>query len=393
MVIKDVKIDQLQWKSVLGWRVLHKDIEANNSQLVLVFGSRMILTQKGEELLNDLRSMYPKAIIAGCSTAGEIHNENINDDSLVATAVYFEKCHIESASISGQMLCGNDYRSGSKLAKSIKHCDLAHVMVLANGSAVNGSELIRGIYHNLPKNIAVTGGLAGDGDRFDTTIVFLDSIKKKSIATIIGFYGKDLAVGFGSQGGWDSFGPKRVITRAEGNLLYELDGQPALDIYEKYLGDYSHGLPATGLLFPINVELTNCNSSVVRTLLAIDSNTRSVTFAGDVPEGANCQLMKGNLNRLVDGSMDAAFQSVRKIQSSEERIEPQLAILISCVGRKMLLKQRTVEELKVVRNVVGEECTLAGFYSYGEIAPHNNMLTPILHNQTMTITTLSENNG
>ena len=69
-----------------------------------------------------------------------------------------------------------------------------------------------------------------------------------------GFYGNAIRVGHGSAGGWDQFGPRRKVSESIANVLFELDGQPALDLYERYLGPGdSEGLPSSALLFPIQV--------------------------------------------------------------------------------------------------------------------------------------------
>jgi hypothetical protein len=231
----------------------------------------------------------------------------------------------------------------------------------------------------------VTGGLSGDGARFERTAVCVDGPHPSEQVVAIGLYGKSLRIGCGSLGGWDPFGPERRITKSAGNVLLELDGEPALDLYKRYLGNDAAGLPASGLLFPLAIR-TGGEEPVVRTILGIDEATRSLTFAGDVPEGYRARLMKANFERLLDGASGAAKASLLGVGLES----PDLAILISCVGRKLVLKQRIEEEVEGVRHVLGEATVLAGFYSYGEISPFTPLAPCALHNQTMTITTISE---
>jgi hypothetical protein len=228
--------------------------------------------------------------------------------------------------------------------------------------------------------------MAGDGARFGETLVFQDDAPHPDTIAALGLYGRRLKVGFGSLGGWDSFGPDRLITKATANVLYELDGQSALGLYKQYLGEHAKGLPATGLLFPLSIRTQSGETPVVRTILSIDEAAQSMTFAGDVPEGAYARLMKANFDRLIDGATGAARTSYQAIAS----ITPELAILISCVGRKLVLKQRIEEEVEAVRDVLGAGAALTGFYSYGEISPFTPGARCELHNQTMTITALSE---
>jgi hypothetical protein len=140
------------------------------------------------------------------------------------------------------------------------------------------------------------------------------------------------------------------------------------------------------LLFPLCIRSDRANRGVVRTILSVSDADNSMTFAGDIVEGSFAQLMRANFDRLIDGASDAARVSAGAIADRA----PDLALLISCVGRKMVLKQRVEEEVEGVRDIVGPATTLAGFYSYGEISPFTPGAKCELHNQTMTITTLAE---
>jgi hypothetical protein len=231
----------------------------------------------------------------------------------------------------------------------------------------------------------LTGGLAGDGDRFQQTLVLWDGSPEPDQIAVLGLYGDRIKVGFGSLGGWDAFGPERLVTRSAGNILYELDGQPALALYKKYLGEHARNLPASGLLFPLSLR-NAAGGSVVRTILGVNEAEHSLTFAGDLPQGGHVRLMKANVDRLIDGAVGAAQTSY----AAMGKTSPELALLISCVGRKLVLKQRIEEEVEGVQEILGQETVLAGFYSYGEISPFNPSVACELHNQTMTITSLSE---
>ncbi|HLZ17996.1 MAG TPA: FIST N-terminal domain-containing protein, partial [Smithellaceae bacterium] len=329
--------------------------------------------------------MYPGAHLFGCSTAGEICGTSVFDDTLVATAVHFEKTEISGAQLDLDGI-SSSFEAGRMLAQTIKQEDLCHVFVLSDGLSVNGSELVKGLASELPEDVTITGGLAGNGDRFEETYVFWDDLPARNTLAILGLSGRHLKVGYGSMGGWDPFGPERIITRSKENLLYELDGQSALEIYKKYLGEYAAELPAAGLLFPLSIRTKTGETGIVRTILAVNEEEKSMTFAGDIPEGAYARFMKANFERLIDGANGAAVRSREGLGASA----PELAILISCVGRKLVLKQRTEEEVEAVRDVLGGNPKLTGFYSYGEISPFMTGAPCALHNQTMTITTFTE---
>jgi hypothetical protein len=383
-----VRIEQVSWSEGAGWAPHPPGNGAPrlSPPIVFVFGSRAVLSREGA--LDEVIRAFPAAYIAGCSTAGEICREHVFDDTLVVTALELERSRVECVSIDlpdaeGSTAAGRTL--ALRLAQLSRNNDLRHIIVLSEGLHVNGSDLVRAFRDHLPQNVAVTGGLSGDGARFEQTLVVAGGVAKTGMVVAIGFYGSSFSVGYGSVGGWDPFGPDRLVTRSAGNVLYELDGQSALALYKKYLGDQARDLPASGLLFPLAIRTEEYDQGLVRTVLAVDDEADSMTFAGDIPEGCNARLMKANFDRLIDGAVGAA-----KISHETLHCHPEFALLISCVGRKMVLQQRIEEEVEGVREIVGPETVLAGFYSYGEIGPFSTNARCELHNETMTVTTFSE---
>lgn len=369
------------YRSDTGWSVQSFPALDSPDTLVLVFGAPRFADDR--RALDDLRRAYPQSHIAGCSTAGEIHGTQVEDDSLSVAVMQLEKGRIRSAR-SPVDDAKHSFEAGAAIADSLLGDDLRGVFVLSDGLKVNGSELVRGLTSNLPRDVAITGGLAGDGPRFQRTWTLDDGVPASGSVTAIGLYGRDVHVGHGSKGGWDLFGPERRVTKSSGNVLYELDGRPALELYKEYLGERAAGLPATALLFPLALRRTREDGeTVVRTVLAVDEAAQSMTFAGDVPQGATAQLMRANFDRLVDGAHDAA-QMV-----DTAGVGDVLAVAISCVGRRLVLGERTEEEVEATLDVLPANARQIGFYSYGEISPLSNGSCD-LHNQTMTLTTVRE---
>jgi hypothetical protein len=354
------------------------------AQLALVFGPMSAL--HNPETWAELRALYPAARLVGCSTAGEIAGPRVLDDTLVVTAIAFEHGHVAVASV--RLHDAPDSEAlGRLLASRLPRAGLVHAFVLSDGIHVNGSALVSGITGELGAGIAVTGGLSADGARFTRTAVCVDGPTPSSQVVAVGLYGDRLKIGYGSRGGWEPFGPERRITRSAQNVLYELDGEPAFDLYRRYLGEHADGLPASGLMFPLAIRpgTEGEGPAVVRTILAVDGDRGSLRFAGDVPTGYRARLMRASFERLVEGASGASRAS---IDQGDPQVE--LAILISCVGRRLVLKQRVEEEVEAVRDVLAPGAMMTGFYSYGEIAPFSSLEPCTFHNQTMTITTLSE---
>jgi hypothetical protein len=373
---------QFMWSAAASWTGDRSDRDSIN--LVLYFGSRRGLAETAR--FNELRAIFPEAHILGCSTGGQICNDDVLDDEISALAIGFDatKLKLVHEPVAG----ARDSRAcGSAIGRALMGDGLAGIFVLSDGLNVNGSELVAGITSVTGKNIPLTGGLAGDGAEFGETLVGADDAPRSHRVAAVGFYGDAIRIGHGSAGGWDVFGPRRRITKSGGNVLFELDGGPALDLYERYLGEEeAKGLPGTALLFPLQIRNPQQpESEVVRTVLAVDREKRSMTFAGDVPEGWTAQLMRGNFDRLSAGAADAARQAQPGIGEGDS-----VAILVSCIGRRLLMGQRTTDELEAAAAELGAHTLRLGFYSYGEISPHATSGACELHNQTMTVTAFHE---
>lgn len=378
-----MKTEQKQWTVEGGWQEISSGGIADSANLVFVFGSRTLLEDASK--YEEVKSFYPNAEIILSSTSGEILEDLVYDDSLAVTAVSFEKTQLKTVSLNiGDVT--DSFEAGVELSKSLAGENLRHVFILSDGLHVNGSEIVKGINSSIKSGIPCTGGLAGDAAKFEKTLVGLNGQPRENLIVAIGFYGDSLEVGYGSVGGWDNFGAERLVTRSEGNVLYELDGESALDLYKMYLGDKAKELPGSALLFPLGLKFDEDSDTIVRTVLAVNEEKNSMTFAGDIPEGCYVRLMKANFDKLIDGANLAAEHTTHKGGGSSDK----LAILISCVGRKLILGQRIDEEVEAVQGVLGNGTTITGFYSYGEISPVVESSRCELHNQTMTITTFAE---
>ncbi|WP_262732247.1 FIST signal transduction protein [Gaetbulibacter sp. NE] len=377
-----MKTVQLRKQQDQGWEYLSNDITLKQP-LVLVFGNRFLLEDEG--IYDELRQKFPDGHLVFGSTSGDITSQFVSDDSITVTAIEFERStfQIKRSNVLNSDL--DSFKTGQDLVNQFDQEGLKHVFVISEGSFINGSQLTKGMNAASDNELLVTGGLCGDAARFEKTLAAYNENPKQGEIIAIGFYGETFEASFAIHGGWTPFGPERIVTSSESNVLFELDGQPALDLYKKYLGEKSKELPAAALLYPLNVLSANEKQSYVRTILNIDEETNAMVLAGDIPENSRVQLMMTNVDNIANASELAAKQAIEK-----RKTKPQLALLVSCIGRKLVLDQRVEEEIEEVVSIVGNDTTICGFYSYGEIAPFNLEINCQLHNQTMTITLISE---
>ena len=357
--------------------------EPLKNPLVLVFGNRYILEDKG--IYNEVKDLFPSGHIVFGTTSGEILEDSVYENSAVLTAIELEKGSFLVKRENVANFDNDDACLGEHLMQTFPSENLKHLFLVSEGSTVNGSALIAGFEKNKNKGVGLSGGLCGDDGRFEKTLSSYNQNPKEGEIVAIGFYGESLEITSANYGGWMPFGPERLITKSKDNILHELDGKPALDLYKKYLGEKAKELPESALLFPLSVRYPDEEVAMVRTILNIDETNNTMIVAGDVPEGSKVQLMMSTVDDIANGARTAAKYAMNK-----RKTPPELALLISCVGRKLVMGQRTEEEVDEVISVIGENSVVTGFYSYGEMAPFADQEACKLHNQTMTLTLLSE---
>ncbi len=377
MIIETLKYVDNNWKISSENPTL-----TEGADIVFTFGDREVF--KRSDPYTKLRSLYPNAHIVGCTSSGNILGDSVSDAPIVATAVSLDSGTVQ---ISVEDFNSEDDQNevSQRVVSGLPRENLKHIFILSDGLNMNGSFLAQGANKAVDQTVSITGGLAGDGTKFEETWVIADEEAKQNRVVAIGFYGDAITVGSGCFAGWDEFGILRKITKSKDNIVYEIDDQPALELYKKYLGEYAEDLPGSGLRFPFSIKINEEAIPVIRTVLGIDEETQSLIFAGDVPEGYLARLMKTNTDGLIDGSEIAA----KRIEKTNTKNA--LGLVISCVGRRLVLNQLTDEELESISSTLGKNVQLVGFYSYGELAPFSDELMACqLHNQTMTLTVIYE---
>lgn len=360
-------------------------LKAIDSQIIFIFSSNDIL--ENSFIIEALRKEMPQARLMGCSTSGEIGN-SIEDNSVTLLGLHFDKTRYEFTSVPLTHM-EQSYDVGNAVAKNLLKDDLKAIFLLAPGVNINGSEITKGMKDALPGNVSVSGGMAGDGLMFEKTYVLLDDHVSDTQAVALGLYGEHIHVKCASNGGWKPFGPLRRVTKADKNILCELDGKPALALYKEYLGDKTAGLPTSGLFYPMAImqgwDQGKDQSGLIRTVYGIDEKTNCIVLGGNVETGSILSLMYAGTPELAEGARMAAEKALEGQAPNTDSA----AICVSCVGRRLVMGGDTEEELDAVRACL-KDVPIAGFYSNGEICHQEGTNQPEFFNQTMTITYIAE---
>ena len=373
MIIETLAFTDTQWQK-FEQKILTKE----SVDLVFVFGDIDTVEKYNHYKL--LQTFYPKAQIIITSTAGNILDTSIDTYSAVATAICFNKAYVKACSL--QIGSNSTKDKIQHSINSLQNDDLKHLFLFGPGIQ-NEANFLDTL--EIKAGVTISGGFAGDAFRFDHTYQQLNNQGSQNTFIIIGLYGSTLHIETSSETGWQEFGSQRVITKAKKNIIYEIDNQPAIELYKRYLGKRANDLPKSALRFPLSIkDHQNDKSRVVRALTQINQDN-SLTFSAEIKEGSIVKLMKTN----VHNTLDSAFLAAKKIRPFNSNSS--LTLVISCCARRNVLKQFSEEEVELIQDILTTKTQLIGFYSYGEIAPiHKIEEKSILRNHTLTITTIYE---
>ncbi len=378
-----MQVQRFDWTCDAGW-LAPIPVDADpTASLILSFGP---VDSPDADWFADVAARWPGATHVYCSGGGQISQAVVDDDRVTVSVLHFTTATVHAVQRDGVAI-ERSHAIGTDIGRSFADlADLQHVLVFAEGLSLNGAQFVDGLNTSLPAHVSVSGGLASNGPALTRTVVGLNGVPAPGRVVAIGLAGESLRIGTGSVGGWDHFGPERIVSRSNGTVVYTLDGEIALQVYKRYLGAFASELPGSALLFPLAVRAHAEAPVTVRTILSIDEAEGSLRFAGDIAQGSTVRLMRATTDKLIDGAGEAA----RAAHASNPNAS--LTLCISCIGRRAIMRSRVEEETEEVV-LVSAGSPVIGFYGNGEIAPPSDgrdFARAVLHNQTMTITTIGE---
>lgn len=380
----------LSWSKESGW-IAPKPLPAKQQLILLFVDSRCFDDSDREspsydqvsKAVGELTRHYPLALVVGCSASPRIIGAEFADAPVIGMLLTFEHTEVQTFTLA--VTAGEERHAADQIGQALDRDGLQHILLFSDGLHLSTSRLVAQLNTQFSGTSNISGGMAGDGDQFRQTFVISDQTIQQKALVAVGFYGSQLQVATGAGNGWNSFGPKRLVSRSEGRRVYSFDDQSALSLYKKYLGPFADNLPQSALYFPIAVSVSS-NSEIIRTVFDVDESTGSLLFSDDVPQGRVARFMKANSDRLID----AAEETANQVRSHLRAKDGQFALVVSCIGRYLVMGERSIEELEAVQAAL-PDTPMMGFYSYGEMSGvHPGDQQCELHNQTMTLILMAE---
>lgn len=378
-----MQVEQKKWSKAKGWNTLSHHTLKKQANLVLVFGSTRLV--QDQRMFDEIRAMYPTAEVVLSSGAGEIMSGQVDTDTLHTTAIYFECTTIKTIEIDLKNV-KDSFDAGAHISAQLDKDRLCGLMIFSNGNLINGSHLLTGLQLNLSESIPITGGLAGSYSLSSSTYTGLNHIGQLGKVVGIGLYGHHLKIGHASKSGYTPFGPEIFITKSSNNVLFELNNEPIFDFYKKYVDTIFEDIEEAMCTYPLGIKIEHQQERLLRSFVRYNKKNRGAIFAGDMPEGAKVRMMRSNIHLMIDAAKEATIASGKNFGIKN----PDLLLCVSCIRRKTVLDTWVNEEMESVHQAFDAKVPMAGFYSYGEIAPQSPNQKSELHNHTITITALEE---
>jgi hypothetical protein len=338
-----------------------------------------------EALVKGVQAAIGPRPLIGCTTDGEIAAAGFSTGSAVIGGIVSDQLEFEIASVSA--IGANSREQGRRLGARFSD-SVRYIQLFSDGITGDGSALLRGLQSALTAETPIAGGTSGDGGKFIQTWQFVGDQILSDAAVAIGFCG-EFRLGTGVESGWTPIGLPKKVTRAQGNILYELNGESALKVYERYLGRHAKNLPAVGVEYPLGLidptQGTEGCPMLLRATMSVDRDAGAIRFAGEIPEGTMVYLTCGDHGSILDATQKATRRAMAELGDTTP---PAMVFFYSCMARKMLLGLRTPEELEGLKSQLPPEVPILGFYTYGEYCRPMQGLPSVLHNETATISVI-----
>ncbi|OGI95373.1 hypothetical protein A2917_02290 [Candidatus Nomurabacteria bacterium RIFCSPLOWO2_01_FULL_42_17] len=365
-----------------------------NPDLLIVFSSVKYDQQK---VIDGVRSVAKEALLVGSSTSGEITTAGPMKEHSVAIMA------IKSPEIKyfvgvGENILANPRLAGKMAADKVKEQagdSLKAFMMMPDVLVGNGADIVRGVLDSLGAHFPVVGGASGDDFAFKKTYQYVNDKVYSGAVVGLGLVG-NFKIGIGVKHGWIPVGESMKVTKSEGAVIHEINGAPAVKIYEDYFGEEAkimrtEALAKLAITYPLGMKVAGSDELLIRDPITVDEHG-SITCAAEIPEGSEVRLMVGSREEAVKVAKIAAENAVAQLEGSA----PKAVIIFNCIARNKLFGEKSGDEINAIQQAIGKEVPLIGFYTYGEQAPLGGEVKNIeqcnsaFHNETVVICVLAD---
>jgi hypothetical protein len=345
------------------------------------------------ELVHGINEASGKAPLIGCSDAGQITNDGPSQGGIAVMAIKSDSMKFTPGT--GGQIANGAREAGAALAKDISGKigePMKILIMLSDVLKGNGADIVRGAQDVLGQDFLIIGGAAGDDFKFkETSVYYYNQVFPSSIVGA-GLSG-NFSFGIGVRHGWTPVGLPKKVTKSNGAVVEEIDGKPAVYLYEEYFGKKaeelrSEPLAILAITYPLGISIEGSDELLIRDPITVDDKG-AITCAAEIPQGSDVRLMIGNKDNAIAAAKDAAQKALDQLKGAR----PKAVIIFNCIARSKLFGRDAGEEIRAIQSILGVDVPLIGFYTYGEQAPvGGNISRPFscFHNETAVILLLGD---
>jgi hypothetical protein len=326
-----------------------------------------------ELILHRINEIFPNIELIGGTTDGEVSSVlEFQQDSIALMLFCADDIEIRAAV--GRNISKNPIAIAQQTAETVKQsltAPLKFCIATPESITTNASAILEGLKSALG-DIPIFGGAtaaqrtATNDYQFFKTEVLSDSVP------ILLFAG-NILFSHGVAGGWHPIGKRGIVTKVDGNIVYEIDNKPALEFYQYYFENF-----APDSAYPLAVFPPGEDKFFLRGSPTFNAELGSITTSGEVPLNSVVQISEGAQADILAAS-ESAFNRAWETYPGQE---PVAALLFSCAWRRWVLGSRTSQEYADIARNLKREIAICGFYTYGEIAPLQENGQSFFHNIT-----------
>lgn len=335
-------------------------------------------------ILRLIQKTFPGIELIGGTTNGELSSIlEFQQDSL--TLMLFASDHVEIRAGLGRHASQEPYQAAHQAitqAQAQNTTPPRLCITFPESLTSSGAKILEGLKQSLGEDIPILGGLTADDYTFDKTYQFFhDQVLSDSVPVLV-FFG-DLQISHGVSSGWKPISPKSRVTKVEGNVVYEIEGQRALDFYQDYLGAERF---VNNYAIHALAVFEEKERFYMRAPNSYDLDSGTVTFFADIPEQVLVQISDASREDILAASKASLQEALNHYPGTQ----PTAALLISCSARRRILGTSTSQEYQLIKTHLPQGLPCCGFYAYGEIAPLEQNGSTRFHNKTFVTLLMGE---
>ncbi len=303
--------------------------------------------------------------------------------------IYFNAACAKELLKKGALNAGKEL--GDQLLYGCKNVRRNFSIIFSDLNIIDTASLISGIQGKLGTSFPLIGGtIPALDNRKKNCLYFKDQVLNDASCGIL--WGGKVNFGLGVEHGWQPLGKPRYVTKATGNIVNEINHEPAVNLYKEYFAkeipELKKEMPRLNAFYPLGIGVAGKKEYLLRSVMSILQDG-SLVFHGDVPEASPIRLMIGSKESCLLSTRRAAETAMGSMAKKKIRF----AFVLNSLARYTLLGRLAGQEIKIIKDILGQDTPIAGIYTSTEQGPMSSidyLGRAYIHNNSITVLTIAD---